>query len=244
MMTMMTMMIITLRHANTDKTTTFFHHNQREEMDANMMIMRETFLQHFEPAGDSRVRVADVRRVLGSAESSESSGRNFRPWLSRILGDGFQVITQTIGGCAWLLNYKSRMQQQMHSNGGAVSSQDAPPPLPQVQEVVSVEASNRILEAIKQLTLEQAGPIAPQLVEAASVIQTSLQQVHAQAVSLRETVVQLAATYTSWAEEPTRFLQHLIGTREDVFVRPDYKPFFTLEPSGRRKFCTRVPSNP
>ena len=216
-------------------------------MDANMMIMKETFLQHFEPVADSRVRVADVRRVLGSAESSESSGRNFRPWLSQILDAGSDVVTQTIGGRAWLINYRNRQQQQIHSNDGAVSSHDAPLPpsaVPKIQEVVSVDDANKILEAIKQLTLEQAGPIAPQLVEAASVIQTSLQQVHAQAVSFRETVMQLAVAYASWAEELTRFLQHLIGARVDVFVRPDYKPFFTLEPSGRRKFWARVPSNP
>jgi len=35
------------------------------------------FHEHFEPVEDSKVKVADVRRALGS-QGNESNGRNFR----------------------------------------------------------------------------------------------------------------------------------------------------------------------
>ena len=71
------------------------------------MTMNALFVEHFEPAEGARVKVADVRRALGSQDSPESNGRNFRLWLAHILDD-IPVVTQTIGGRAWLMGYRAR----------------------------------------------------------------------------------------------------------------------------------------
>ena len=79
-------------------------------------------------------------------------------------------------------------------------------------------------------------------------IQAVLHRIHAEAVIAREAAMQCVTgrsdEYTAWAEDPTQFLQRLVGSRADVFVRPDYKPFYTMEPTastGRRRYWAKIP---
>ena len=114
----------------------------------------------------------------------------------------------------------------------------APPPL---TDVISIDRSNEILQALQRLTPEQVGPVAPQIVTVAAEVQRVLHEVHAQADALRGALTNLALEHDRWTTDPQTFLQHLVGDRTDVFVRQDYKPFYTMEPSGRRKFWAAIP---
>ena len=142
------------------------------------MTMNALFVEHFAPAEGARVKVADVRRALGSQDSPESNGRNFRLWLAHIL-DGIPVVTQTIGGRAWLMGYRPRPTPE---EGDMHAIRPAPPPLP---DVISIDRSNEILLALQRVTPEQVGPVAPQIVTVAAEVQRVLHEVHAQADALR-----------------------------------------------------------
>ena len=66
------------------------------------------------------------------------------------------MATQTIGGRAWLMGYRARPAPE---EGDVHAIQPAPPPLP---DVISIDRSNEILQALQRLTPEQVGPVAPQ----------------------------------------------------------------------------------
>ena len=188
------------------------------------------FHENFEPTDDSKVKVADVRRALRSP-GNESNGRNFRPWLSRILG-GIPIQTQSIGGKSWLMGYRTRAP--------AGIAEPQPPPAAEVEPPVPIDHTNQILQAMQAISVERFGPDAPRLAEAARQVHTTLNELHEQAEAYRDAVVQWMRLHQAWAREPQAFLQHLIGERADVFVRPDYKPFYTLGPGGRRQYRSTV----
>ena len=197
------------------------------------MTMNALFVEHFAPAEGARVKVADVRRALGSQDSPESNGRNFRQWLAHILDD-IPVVTQTIGGRAWLVGYRPRPTHEERD----VHATPLPPPMP---DVISIDRSNEILQALQRLTPEQVGPVAPQIVTVAAEVQRVLHEVHAQADALRGALTNLALEHDRWTTDPQTFLRQLVGDRTDVFVRQDSKPFYTMEPHGRRKFWAVLP---
>ena len=156
--------------------------------------LKARFLQNFEPAAGSRVSVSEVRHALGSSAKIESSGRNFRPWLSAILGPEVQFVTRTTGGRSFLLDFRARLDPLQT------------PPSPEASSLNGVDSAE--------------GTLSDQL-------------------------VQLHAKIALWEAKPETFLHHLKGQRADVFVRPDYKPFYTLEGgvSGRRRFWSSFPTH-
>jgi hypothetical protein len=192
---------------------------------------RTTFFETFETQVGARVKIADVRQALGSSRKSESQGQNFRPWLSNLLGA--TVTTQTIAGRSYLMGYRMR-----DGSSRPTSSIEAAP----IAESSSIDDVVGILEAFRRLTAEEVGSLAPQIVCAAETVLLRIKQVHDQSNAFRLAFSDLATQQATWASNPPLFLQSILGSRKDVHIRPDYKPFYTVEPSGKRKYWGFVPS--